>query len=129
LIDFILAMVAAPVQPSASVARPTPLQPGLAAAPLQSRRQRMIADGRILLDRAERVKASYAPTPGRPTKAELDASIDQMKSVLDSTSEMSEMDSLRLQMAMDRLSKMMSTLSNLLKKTSDTQQGIVQNVK
>lgn len=44
-------------------------------------------------------------------------------------SEMGEMESLRLQMAMDRMSKMMSTLSNLLKKISDTQNSIVQNLK
>ncbi len=48
---------------------------------------------------------------------------------LDSMSEMGEMESLRLQMAMDRLSKFMSTLSNLLKKSSDTASGIVQNLK
>ena len=32
-------------------------------------------------------------------------------------------------MAMDRLSKLMSTLSNLLKKASETAQGITQNIK
>lgn len=48
---------------------------------------------------------------------------------LDSMSEMGEMESLRLQLAMDRLSKFMSTLSNLLKKSSDTASGIVQNLK
>ena len=32
-------------------------------------------------------------------------------------------------MAMDRMSKMMTTLSNLLKKISDTQSSIVQNIK
>jgi len=48
---------------------------------------------------------------------------------LDSMSEMGEMESLRLQMAMDRMSKMMSTLSNLLKKISDTAAGITQNFK
>jgi len=37
---------------------------------------------------------------------------------------MGETESLRLQMAMDRLSKMMSTLSNLLKKMSDTAMGL-----
>jgi hypothetical protein len=42
---------------------------------------------------------------------------------------MGEMESLRLQMAMDRLSKLMSTLSNVLKKTSDTSSTIVQNLK
>ena len=44
-------------------------------------------------------------------------------------SEMGEMESLRLQMAMDRMSKMMSTLSNLLKKISDTSTSITQNLK
>lgn len=48
---------------------------------------------------------------------------------IDAMSEMGEMESLRLQMAMDRLSKMMSTLSNLLKKTSDTASSITQNLK
>ena len=37
--------------------------------------------------------------------------------------------SLRLQMVMDRQSKMMATLSNLLKKMSDTAQSITQNLK
>jgi len=54
---------------------------------------------------------------------------DSIKNKLDSLSEMGEMESLRLQMAMDRLSKMMSALSNLLKKISDTAEVIVQNLK
>jgi hypothetical protein len=54
---------------------------------------------------------------------------DELKNDLDSMSEMGEMESLRLQMAMDRLSKLMSTLSNLLKKVSDTQSAIVSNIK
>jgi hypothetical protein len=44
-------------------------------------------------------------------------------------SEMEKTESLRLQMDMDRLSKMMSTLSNLLKKINDTSQSITQNLK
>lgn len=55
--------------------------------------------------------------------------VDTMKNDLDSMSEMGEMESLRLQMAMDRRSKMMSTLSNILKKISDTANGITQNIK
>lgn len=54
---------------------------------------------------------------------------DEIANDLDSMSEMGEMESLRLQMAMDRVSKMMSTLSNLLKKLADTQQAIVRNIK
>ena len=63
------------------------------------------------------------------TKKEMDILIESMKNDLDSMSEMGETESLRLQMAMDRLSKMMSTLSNILKKVSDTQQSIIQNLK
>jgi hypothetical protein len=54
---------------------------------------------------------------------------EAIKKDLDSMSEMGEMESLRLQMAMDRLSKMMSTLSNILKKISDTAESITQNLK
>jgi putative addiction module CopG family antidote len=54
---------------------------------------------------------------------------DELKNALDSMSEMSEMESLRLQMAMDRVSKLMSALSNILKKISDTQNAIITNLK
>ena len=63
------------------------------------------------------------------TKKEMDILIESMKNDLDSMSEMGETESLRLQMAMDRLSRMMSTLSNILKKVSDTQQSITRNLK
>lgn len=63
------------------------------------------------------------------SKADQDALIDKLKNDLDSMSEMGEMESLRLQMAMDRMSKMMSTLSNLLKKISKTADDIIQNLK
>lgn len=108
---------------------PALVKPNAIAAARLPERQRKIAQARDLLARAEQVRAHYAPAPGQPTRAELDASIDAMKNDLDSMSEMGEMESLRLQMAMDRMSKMMSTLSNLLKKISDTQSAIVQNIK
>jgi hypothetical protein len=60
---------------------------------------------------------------------QLDAELEQTQQDLDSMSEMGEMESLRLQMMMDRLSKMMSTLSNILKKIADTNSQIVQNLK
>lgn len=63
------------------------------------------------------------------TKLEIDNVVSSMKNDLDKMSEMGEAESLRLQMAMDRLSKMMSTLSNLLKKASETASGITQNMK
>ncbi len=62
-------------------------------------------------------------------KSELENAVDEMKQDLDSMSELGEMESLRLQMAMDRMSKMMSTLSNLLKKLSCTACQITQNLK
>jgi len=55
--------------------------------------------------------------------------MDSIKNDLDSLSEMGEMESLRLQMAMDRMSKMMTMLSNLLKKASDSASTITQNLK
>jgi hypothetical protein len=55
--------------------------------------------------------------------------LDPINAALDSMSEMGEMESLRLQMAMDRMSKLMTMLSNLLKKASDTSQTITQNLK
>lgn len=61
--------------------------------------------------------------------AQVDAEIRSLKRKLDSMSEMGEMESLRLQMAMDRVTKLMSTLSNLLKKLSDTAGAITQNIK
>lgn len=59
----------------------------------------------------------------------LDEEAGDLLDKLDSMSEMGEMESLRLQMAMDRMSKMMSTLSNLLKKMADTSSQITQNLK
>ena len=62
-------------------------------------------------------------------RKDLDNAIDVARAKLDTLSEMGETESQRLQMAMDRLSKLMSTLSNLLKKASDTEASIVQNMK
>lgn len=63
------------------------------------------------------------------SRCQLEAARDALRDRLDSMSEMGQMESLRLQMAMDRLSRMMSTLSNVLKKASDTSQAITQNIK
>ena len=54
---------------------------------------------------------------------------DSLANNLDSMSEMSEMTSLRLQMTMDRRSKFISTLSQMMKKISTTQDMLVQNLK
>lgn len=64
-----------------------------------------------------------------PTYAQVSAIRNQLQSGLNSLNEMSEMTSMRLQMAMDRRSKFVETLSNVLKKISDTSDSIVANLK
>jgi len=67
---------------------------------------------------------------GRITDISILESIrDDLRDKLDSLSEMGEMESLRLQMIMERRSKMIQTLSNIMKKMSDTSQSIIQNLK
>lgn len=61
--------------------------------------------------------------------AKLEAAIDKIKADLDAIDDLNEMEALRLQMMMDRLSKIQSTLSNVLKKVSETQNSIAQNIK
>ena len=53
----------------------------------------------------------------------------KLKGSLDSLSELGETESLRLQMAMDRMSKFMTALSNIMKKLSDTSDAIIANLK
>ena len=76
-----------------------------------------------------RAVANTLNSYGAAGKPDVDCARETVKNTLDSMSEMGEMESLRLQMAMDRMSKMMSTLSNLLKKISDTASDITQNIK
>ena len=57
------------------------------------------------------------------------AAFDKDKQQLDAASEMSEATSVRLQMAMDRESKFMETLSNLEKEISNSSDTILQNLK
>lgn len=58
-----------------------------------------------------------------------DLCLDELRQKLDSLSELSEMDMLRLQMLMDRRAKVLSTISNIMKKVSDTANSIIQNLK
>jgi hypothetical protein len=53
----------------------------------------------------------------------------QLPGAMDSLNESSETQSLELQMTMDRRSKLIDTLSNVLKKISDTSDSVVQNLK
>ena len=54
---------------------------------------------------------------------------DQLKVKLDSLNELSETTFLHLQMMMDRRSKFISALSNIMKKISTTEDTLVQNLK
>jgi hypothetical protein len=68
--------------------------------------------------------------PERITSVEeIRAILDDLKGRLDGMNEMAEMASLRLQMMMDRRAKFISTLSNIMKKISDTQDTLTQNLK
>jgi hypothetical protein len=60
---------------------------------------------------------------------QIEAEARELLNRLDSMSEMGETESLRLQMMMDRMSKMMNIISNLLAKLSETNSQIVQNLK
>lgn len=62
-------------------------------------------------------------------KGDIKTAKETVKDKLDSLSEMGEMESLRLQMAMDRMSKFMFALSNFMQKASDTSSSITQNIK
>jgi hypothetical protein len=95
---------------------------GTANAQLRSA-QRTIAAARTV--KAPRGQAARL----QATAAELEQAIDEAKAELDSLSELGETESLRLQMAMDRVSKFMTTLSNILKKASETSAQITQNLK
>lgn len=55
--------------------------------------------------------------------------LGDLKRKLDGLSETSEKTSLRLQAAMERRSKLLATLSKLLKKVSTTQDALIQNIK
>jgi hypothetical protein len=66
---------------------------------------------------------------GKVTIGGLKSILDDMKGKLDGMNELSEMTSLRLQMTMDRRSKFISTLSQMMKKVSTTQDILTQNTK
>lgn len=101
--------------PAGSLRSPSPA-PNSAAAARPAPANRVVA---------HREAISPRPLP----KAEFDRKLDRIRNDRDSLSEMGEMESLRLQMAMERRSKAMQALSNILKKMSDTNATITQNLK
>jgi hypothetical protein len=59
----------------------------------------------------------------------LDSYLAGLQLGYDSLAELSAVEQLRLQMAMDRLNKFMQTLSNIEKKSADSDTAIIQNMK
>jgi hypothetical protein len=75
------------------------------------------------------VPTDLHPSGPITTEDQLRAIQSDLQGRLDSMNEMSEMTSMRLQMAMDRRSKFVEALSNIMKKIDSTQESIVQNLK
>jgi hypothetical protein len=74
------------------------------------------------------------PTKGKATLQielawDLDNSPHELKLVINGTDELAGTTSIRLQMAMDRRSKFLSTLSNILKRLADTESSILASLK
>lgn len=113
-------------KPPATAARTQPAKTRpIRTAPLQKASSPVI--------RIEYVKAPTIP-PLPPRNSDVSVSslkslLDELKGRLDGLNELSEMTSLRLQMTMDRRSKFISTLSQMMKKMSTTQDILVQNIK
>jgi hypothetical protein len=67
--------------------------------------------------------------PAKPTYADVRTLPTQLQTNLNAMNDVSETMQLQLQMAMDRQSKLIETISNLLKKIDDTASTIIQNIK
>jgi hypothetical protein len=82
---------------------------------------RQKAEARLIEEKLEQQQVAAA--------AEINAEAAQINVKLASLNEQSETQSLELQMTMDRRSKLIDTLSNVLKKLSGTNASIIQNMK
>jgi hypothetical protein len=76
-----------------------------------------------------RIKIKDLPGDQKISQAEMKNVFGGLDGLLSTLDSMSEMDSLRLQMTMDRRSGYISTLSQIMKKISTTQDILVQNIK
>lgn len=72
------------------------------------------------------VETKVAKLPADPERTAL---IRSIKAGIDSMSEMGEMNQLKLQQMMDRRTKLMEMLSNLMKRVSDTNDSLIANAK
>ena len=76
-----------------------------------------------------RIKIKDLPGDQKISQAEMKNVFGGLDGLLSTLDSMSEMEFLRLQMTMDRRSGYISTLSQIMKKISTTQDIIVQNIK
>jgi hypothetical protein len=67
--------------------------------------------------------------PAKLTFADLRTLPTQFQSNIDSLSDIGQAQQLQIQMLMDRRSKLIETMSNIMKSISDTQSTIIQNIK
>jgi hypothetical protein len=70
-----------------------------------------------------------SPPPPPDTSEKSIDNLEELEGKLDSLNEQSEILSLKLQMTMDRRDKYMSTLAQIMKKISTTQDTLIQNIK
>jgi septal ring factor EnvC (AmiA/AmiB activator) len=75
------------------------------------------------------VTKASTPIVTKVSDAEVKEVQNAFKTKQDSIDEMSKENSLQLQKQMDRRSKLEEAISNLMKKISDTQNSIIQNMK
>jgi hypothetical protein len=68
-------------------------------------------------------------TPGKLTYADLRTLPAQIQNSLDSLNDIGQAQQMKLQMLMDQRSKLIETMSNLMKSISDTNSTIIQNIK
>ena len=130
-------MLASAAHAQQPVLRAAPLRPKLAVQPaiVPAAEQRLLAAQRRLSPPAKTFLAREAArlaAAGPVTEAQARAAVtqpDDIKAKMDAQSEMAEMDQLRLQTVMERRAKALEMLSNLMKKSSDTQSTIIQNLK
>jgi len=110
---------------SSATARPAAKAPPVRRMTLETRTSPVI--------HFEYVKAPAIPPlpPRNPglTISGLKSLLDDIQGNLDGMNEMSEATSLRLQVALDRRSKIIQTLSNMMKKLGSSQERLVQNIK
>ena len=103
----------------------------LAAAPCNTPACRSLAEGAMQLSAmtAQSKHPLRYNVSSQMSNAQARQTLDKMKQDLDSMNEMGETESLRLQMAMDRRSKFLDTISNVMKKMDATSSSVVQNLK